>query len=207
MRPMGTERPTQPEFAGAVLIGGTSRRMGADKALLASPETGGLSLLRLAADALDGAGARQVIAVGRSTASPTFEGIRTVPDIRAGEGPLGGVVTAMSELDGPDLTHVVVLACDLLAPSSTSIRTLLEAAAEHPEHVVVPLVDSQREWLHACWPLSLKVGLEQAFESGIRAPRDLPDVLPVVDVAGIDPATTRDADSPEDLPWTVPGRG
>ncbi len=116
-------------------------------------------------------------------------------------------MTAMSELDGADLTHVVVLACDLLAPSSISIRVLLAEAAEHPGHVVVPLVDSQHEWLHACWPLSLKVRLEQAFESGVRAPRSLPDLVPVEEVTGIDPATTRDADTPEDLPWTVPGGG
>ncbi|HJL90365.1 MAG TPA: molybdenum cofactor guanylyltransferase [Acidimicrobiales bacterium] len=201
------ERPAQLEFAGAVLIGGTSRRMGTDKAFLASHETGGLSLLRLAADALHAAGAREVIAVGRSETSLSAEDFRIVPDLWAGEGPLGGVVTAMSELDGADLTHVVVLACDLLAPSSISIRVLLAEAAEHPGHVVVPLVDSQHEWLHACWPLSLKVRLEQAFESGVRAPRSLPDLVPVEEVTGIDPATTRDADTPEDLPWTVPGSG
>jgi len=201
------EHSGQPDFAGAVLIGGTSRRMGTDKALLASVETGGLSLLRLAADALHGAGAREVIAVGRSETSLSAEDLRVIPDLWAGEGPLGGVVTAMSELDGADLTHVVVLACDLLAPSSTSIRLLLKAAAEHPDHVVVPLVASQHEWLHACWPLLLKDRLEEAFESGVRAPRSLPDLVPVLEVAGIDPATTRDADVPGDLPWTVSDRG
>jgi hypothetical protein len=53
----------------------------------------------------------------------------------------------------------------------------------------------------------LKDRLEKAFESGVRAPRSLPDLVPVMEVAGIDPATTRDADVPGDLPWTVSDRG
>ncbi|HJL82601.1 MAG TPA: molybdenum cofactor guanylyltransferase [Acidimicrobiales bacterium] len=192
-----------PEFVGAVLIGGSSRRMGTDKALLASAETGGLSLLRLAAGALNGAGAREVVAVGRSDTSLSGEGLRVIPDLWEGEGPLGGIVTAMSELDSDEINHIVVLACDLLAPSSASIRALLARAAKKPDHVVVPLVDGQHEWLHACWPLSLKPLLEAAFEDGLRAPRSLPDDIPVEEVTGIDPATTRDADTPGDLPWRL----
>jgi|TARA_B100000959_G_scaffold284295_1_gene355504 molybdopterin-guanine dinucleotide biosynthesis protein A len=178
--------------------------MGSDKALLASVETGGVSLLGLAANALNVAGAREVVAIGRSDDSLSGQGLRVVPDRWEGEGPLGGIVTAMEAFDGSGLTHVVVLACDFIAPSAISIQMLMDAATEEPEHLVVPVVNGQYEWLHACWPLSLRQQVLSAFNRGVRAPRDLASEVPVRQVNGIDPESTRDVDTPDDLPWTVP---
>ena len=191
-------------FAGAVLTGGASRRMGADKALLTPGGAGGVPLVRLAAVALDAAGARSVVAVGGDAVSLALEGLHVVEDSWPGAGPLGGIITAMASVDEAAVTHVVVLACDLVAPSAESVRRLVASAATVPETVAVPVVEREPQWLHACWPLSLKAHLEAAFREGVRAPRRLLPGMAVHPVPGLDPATLHDADSPGELPWADP---
>src|SRR5687768_5401850 len=117
-RPAGAARPPtagrselaeRPPFAGAVLTGGASRRMGADKALV---EGDGLAMARRAADALWAAGATEVMAVGGDAQALGRLSLEVVRDLHPGEGPLGGILTALAATD-EDV--VVVLACDLVA--------------------------------------------------------------------------------------------
>lgn len=84
--------PAVPPFAGAVLCGGASRRMGRDKALI---PVDGRTLAGRVADALDAAGASPVVAVGGDLAALRAEGLTAVPDAMPGAGPLAGIVTAL----------------------------------------------------------------------------------------------------------------
>jgi molybdopterin-guanine dinucleotide biosynthesis protein A len=79
-----------------------------------------------------------------------------------------------------------------------SVGALLDAVGEVPA-VIVPVLEGRRQWMHACWPVSAMVLLEGAFAAGERAPRRALGDLPVVEVAGLDPLSLRDVDSPEDL--------
>ena len=94
-------------FAGAVLAGGASRRMGSDKAFA---EVGGRPLVARAADTLARAGADPVAVVGGDAAGLARLGLHRVPDRWPGEGPLGGLITALDTSPRP---VTVIVACDL----------------------------------------------------------------------------------------------
>ena len=94
-------------FTGAVLTGGASRRMGRDKALL---DVGGVPLALRVASVLGAAGAARVLAVGGDGHALRALGLEWCPDDHPGEGPLGGILTAL----GSASTDVVaVVATDL----------------------------------------------------------------------------------------------
>lgn len=195
-----------PRFAGAVLCGGASRRMGTDKALL---ELEGRALARRVADALEQAGAVPVVGVGGDLRRLRDRGLDVVPDDHPGAGPLGGVLTALRVLGEADV--VVVLACDLLHPSPIAIRavvdplvappTALTAPADadrdsSPPDVAVPVVDGHPQFHHAAWRTAAAPALRSQFDAGERAVRRAAAQLRVALVEHVDPAALADADDP-----------
>ena len=118
---------TLPRFAGAVLTGGASRRMGTDKALV---EVDGMAMAGRVAGALASAGGQPVIAVGGDADRLADLGLAVTPDRWPGEGPLGGLVTALGALADPAVPIVVVAACDLPALTSSVVAALVAALAE-----------------------------------------------------------------------------
>ena len=96
--------------------------MGTDKALLV---VDGQPLAVIVADALRTAGADRVVAVGGDLDGLRALGLDAVPDLHAGEGPLGGILTA---LDATTEDVVVVLACDLPGADPVAITTVVDAA-------------------------------------------------------------------------------
>src|SRR4029078_6965520 len=101
-------------FTGAVLCGGRSSRMGTDKAQI---RIDGVPMAIRVGGCLLEAGADRILAIGAAT---TPLGQVGVPDRWPGEGPVGGVITAL----GVAGTDVAVLACDLLAPSVAAVRAV-----------------------------------------------------------------------------------
>ena len=173
-----------PRFSGAVLTGGVSRRMGRDKALL---RVGGRPLAGVVADALSGAGAEQVVAIGGDRSGLVAAGLTVVDDAHPGEGPLGGILTAIGRLAGPGLP-VVVLACDLPAADPGNVAAVV----------------GRRQWMHACWSASAGQLLAASFEAGERATwraaeESVANGLRIVEVAGPSPDGFRDVDQPSDL--------
>lgn len=194
-------------FAGAVLTGGASRRMGSDKALLA---VDGRPLAVVAADALRMAGAVGVVAVGGDERGLRTAGLDWVADDAPGEGPLGGVLSALAAFD--DVPVMAVLACDLPAASPENVDAVVAAVADHVgvPAVAVPVLPRSgggwhREWLHAAWTAESRPVLASAWEAGERAPRRAGTGLHVVEVEVPDPDALADADRPGDLPGG-PGR-
>jgi molybdopterin-guanine dinucleotide biosynthesis protein A len=186
-----------PPFAGAVLAGGASRRMGVDKATI---RLDGRALVARVVDALAAAGAVEVAVVGGDRDAMNALGLRPVPDRWPGAGPLGALVTALGG-DGPD--PVVVLACDLLAPDSDAIRRVAEALDAAPEaDAAIPDVGGRRQWLHGAWRRRGGGPLESAFVAGERAIHRAVAAsgLSVVSVGGIDDTAVADADTVTDLP-------
>ena len=184
---------------GAVLAGGSSRRMGRDKAFL---EVRGVPLVATVSGVLETVVGNGVVVVGGDGEGIRGLGLQSVPDLHPGDGPLGGILTALRHLGGR-CDHVVVLSCDLPGVSGASIGALIGAIGEVPA-VVVPVLEGRRQWMHACWPVSATGLLERAFAAGERAPRRALGDLPVLEVAGLDPLSLRDVDSPGDLDESGP---
>ena len=177
-----------PRFAGAVLTGGASRRMGTDKALL---EVDGVAMAVRAAGALRAAGASRVVAVGGDAEALDALGLEVVPDDHPGEGPLGGILTALAAVEDE---VVVVLACDLPDPDPHAVRRVVEALDDGD--VAAP----PGELLHAAYHRRAEAHLAAAFAAGERAPRRAVEGLRVVDVQGLPAGALADADTPDDLP-------
>lgn len=182
----------QAVFDGVVLAGGASRRMGTDKALI---EIDGVPMVTIAVDALREAGARDVWVVGGDRAAIEGLGHRWVADRHPGEGPLGGVITALA---GADADIVAILACDHIAAAAPAVRIVVGALGEGD--VAVPVVDGRPQTLHAAWRRAALGRLAAVFEAGGRAVRDGLAVLDVVQILDGDPCWFADADTPADLP-------
>ncbi len=182
-------------LAGAVLAGGASHRMGRPKAFV---EIAGQPMVVRVAAALTEAGAEPVVVIGGDSGRIESLLLRSEPDRFPGEGPLGGIVTALQVCSGAEA--IAVVSCDLIAPSSIEIRTLVSELGG--DDVVVPVVQDQPQWIHAVWSPRARAALEAAFTEGIRAPRNAVDSLSVrrVDVVGSRATAYADADTPADLP-------
>lgn len=156
-------------FAGVVLAGGRSKRMGRDKALV---PVAGVAMAERVADALRGAGCDPVAAVGGDADRLAEAGLVTVPDLFPGEGPVGGIITAMRwHPHGP----VVVVACDLPMLAPSDLLTLFDAAVDATEHrrpsdVDVIVASTGRiEPLCAVWFPGALDTMQAAFDGGERA--------------------------------------
>ena len=183
------------DFAGAVLTGGASTRMGRDKALL---PVGGVPLAVRVAAALTAAGADPVVAIGGDLEGLRAAGLTAVADPRQGDGPLAGIAVAL-ELG----EIVVVLACDLLDVSPLAVRAVVDALAAAPAaSVAVPVVDGKLEPLHAAWRASARPVIEAALDRGERAVRGVFDALGAARVEGLNPSWFTNVNEPADLGQT-----
>ena len=143
---------------GAVLCGGASTRMGVDKATM---RVGGVAMARRVADALIDAGCTKVVAIGGNATELARLGLDRIDDEFPGEGPLGGVLTALA-LGSP----AVVVACDLPNLRAQTIAELVLALGEHD----AAIARSDRiEPLCAVWSAAATPLLRARFEAGERA--------------------------------------
>lgn len=181
-----------PRFSGAVLAGGASRRMGQDKALV---EVGGRKLVEIAVTALEDAGATETFVVGGDAGALGRLGLRWVADEFPGEGPLGGILTALDTAREP---VVAVLACDHLGTGAPAVGAIVGALGE--SDVAIPVVEGRRQTLHAAWQRDVRAHIRQRFAAGVRAVHDALDGLAVVELLDGDPCWYRDADTQADLP-------
>lgn len=175
--------------------------MGCDKALMV---VDGQLLAVTAAQALISAGASTVVAVGGDIGRLAEAGLEVVPDIHPGEGPLGGIITALGyfkDSAGP----VAVLSCDLPSADPRNVNAVVGAVAgSRLPKVGVPLVGGRRQWMHSCWTSATRSSLEGAFQNGERATWRAAEAasthgLMIVEVAGPIAAGFRDVDCPADL--------
>jgi molybdopterin-guanine dinucleotide biosynthesis protein A len=182
-------------FSAAVLTGGASRRMGRDKAVGVAVD--GRPLARRVADALEAAGADEVLAVGGDMNALAALGLRAHADDHPGDGPLGGILTAIRTARH-DI--VVVVACDLPWLDAATVAALVHALGAHPGAAVALARTDRREPLCATWRGSRAAPvLAERFAAGERAPRRALDWLDVVEV-DVDPAVLRNTNTPADLP-------
>jgi molybdopterin-guanine dinucleotide biosynthesis protein A len=182
------------EWCGAVLAGGRSTRMGRDKALLT---VDGVGMAVRVARVLAEAGAAEVRCIGGDADALGALGLTVVADEHPGEGPLGGLLTA---LGATQLPFVVAAPCDLVAPGSDVARAVLDALLGSPDaDAAIPVVGGVRQPLDGAYRRSCLSALRAVFDSGERSVKRALDALTVVEVTTVRAAALADADTPEDL--------
>jgi molybdenum cofactor guanylyltransferase len=148
-----------------ILAGGESRRFGRDKALV---EVGGLPMLGRMIALLQGV-AKNVKVVGAPEKYAPFER-EMVCDRWPGEGPLGGIITALEDAArgvAPSDWNLIA-SCDMPFLTSEWLAYLCERAAKTEAQVVVPHSMHGPEPLCACYRTDAAGALRAAFESGVR---------------------------------------
>lgn len=177
-----------------MLCGGRSSRMGTDKSLLAYE---GVPMARRAADVLLAAGCDEVIAIGGDVDALGALGLSVVADGWPGEGPVGGVLTALRAR--PAATHVVVMACDLPRMTPATVRSLIAALEDAPEAVVAAARTDRLEPMCAVWRPSASPALEDALTTGERRLHAVIGTLDAVQVP-VPSADLANINAPGDLP-------
>ena len=177
-------------FAGAVLVGGRSSRMGSDTAL--GPVHGVPMALRVI-DCLRAAGAEPVFSVGG-----TDRGL-AVPhraDEQPDQGPLGGLLSALVHARGIGSECLVALACDLAFLDPETVLRLVVSL----EGVDVAFARTdRRQPLCAAWRVGpAHHSLALAFASGERAIHRAVGQLRVIDV-DVDATSVVNINTPADV--------
>jgi molybdopterin-guanine dinucleotide biosynthesis protein A len=172
--------------------------MGRDKALV---EIDGRPMITRVVEAAKAARADPVAVVGhhRPTELPAGLDAVVVADGHPGEGPLGGVVTALEWSPAP---VCLVLACDLPRLDPADLRRLVEALDADPDATVAALSGPRGpEPLVAAWRTTAVAALRAAFDGGERAPHRMLATLAggCVTISATDPARLLNVNTAEDL--------
>ncbi|MHB0875824.1 MAG: molybdenum cofactor guanylyltransferase [Anaerolineae bacterium] len=143
---------------GAVLAGGRSLRMGADKARLC---VGGRPLIGWAIAALRTVVPR-VYCVGGDRLLAASLSVPYVPDLVAGAGPLGGIHSALQALS----SDVLVIGCDMPLVQPEMLDLII--AGDDSADAVVPVNGGEYEPLLALYRQSCVPAIEGSLAGGRR---------------------------------------
>jgi molybdopterin-guanine dinucleotide biosynthesis protein A len=157
--------------AGYVLAGGQSRRMGRDKALLVEA---GLPLVVRMASAVEAAAGNCVVVAPAGR----YEGLGlpVLADVWPGEGPLGGILTA---LEASAAEFNLIVAVDMPFLDSAFLELMLQEARRGRETIVPVHDDGEVEPLCGVYHSSGLPGLRCFFGAGGRRVKDSLREIPV----------------------------
>lgn len=170
--------------------------MGRDKALL---ELDGRPLVEHVARRCAAAGADPIRLIGGDATALGAVGHAVVADLHPGEGPLGGLCTALHGLAQDALEFVVAVDLPDLEPEV--IKATADALRASPgADVAVPVqADGRPQPLHAMWRGRAADCVAATFASGARSVRAALDAVVVVAVPGFADGAFADLDTPDDL--------
>ena len=179
-----------PVFSVAILIGGDSSRMGSDKATF---EVDGVAMSNRVAEAARDAGASEILLIGGTQARAKKLDGTWKKDGFPGEGPLGGVITALKTAENDS---VVVLSCDMPFITGAVIASLVRGLDD--AQASVGRTD-RLNWLCAAW--SKQECLDTLLSVWKRKERAVHRAAVLLDVAEVPvPAVAvRNINSPQDL--------
>jgi len=153
--------------AGYVLAGGASSRFGSDKALAqVAGETVLQRMVRLLGEVAD--------SVGVVTTGDRYPGFREkiVADRWPGEGPLGGVITALYAAKEDDCAWNVIVSCDMPFLTREWLSYMVSRALSSKVDILFPRSASGDEPLCGCWRTAALPQLQTAFDERIRKVTD-----------------------------------
>jgi len=147
------------------LAGGGSTRFGRDKALV---KVGGMPMLKRMIEVVRSV-TRQMKIVATPGKYDAF-GVEIVEDRWPGEGPLGGIITALEDAarsTAPPEWNLI-LSCDMPFLTGEWLAFLGERAVKSKAQVVFAHSASGPEPLCACWRTDAAAELRRGFERGVR---------------------------------------
>ena len=150
---------------GYVMAGGASSRFGSDKALAT---LGGQTMLeRICGLVREVTGGVSVVA---SLSSYTGVEARMVRDRWPGEGPLGGIITALEDARSgvPRTKNCLIVSCDMPFLTAEWLQYLSAFATHSAAQIVVPRSTQGLEPLCACWCAGAAEALHGLFHNGVR---------------------------------------
>ena len=179
-------------FSAAVLAGGKSVRMGADKAGLPFM---GMTLASYQAEKLKALGMHDLMISGWEQ---EMQGARYVPDELPSRGPLGGIHAC---LGAAEHEAVLFLSVDVPLVPAEALRALLDA---HTGGVTLLSVDGAPQPLIGVYDRSLRSAAEEILKCDYTAVRRLFEICPprLVPYMGR-PELLRNCNMPEDYEWLV----
>ena len=192
-----TDKTTEAMTAGYVLAGGGSTRFGSDKALV---NVGGTPMLARMIVLL------QVVTGDARIVGPPEKyagsGIAVVPDRWPGEGPLGGIITALENTAtrDPRCQWNLIVGCDMPFLTRDWLSYLRERAAKCTARVLLPHSASGPEPLCACYRTDAAERLRAVFEAGVRK---ITDALKQVKTEVLDEREGKRFDSAGRLFWNM----
>ena len=184
-------------IAGYVLAGGGSTRFGRDKAFV---EIGGKPMLARMIELLQSV-TKQVKVVGAPEKYADFA-VAIVADRWPGEGPLGGIITALEDAvkSAERGEWNLIVSCDMPFLTEAWLKFLGKRAAESSAQVVLPHSTSGPEPLCACWRTDGADALRSGFE---RRVRKMTDGIALLRAEVLDAADWKRFDSAGRLFWNM----
>lgn len=160
-----TAGKNEAEVAGYILAGGGSTRFGRDKALV---EFDGQPMLARMMKLM-----RSVTKDLKLVATPEKYaefGAQLVADGWPGQGPLGGIITALEDAakSPADSRWNLIVSCDMPFLTREWLVFVSERAAKSNAQVVFPHSAFGPEPLCACWRTGAAAKLRSGFEHGVR---------------------------------------
>ncbi|MEI6232415.1 MAG: molybdenum cofactor guanylyltransferase [Planctomycetota bacterium] len=153
-----------------ILAGGKSSRFGSDKA---RADVNGEPLLKRIARVLAPVASR-VSVVADCPGKYDDLGLRTLSDVRPGLGPIGGLLTALSDLDAPG--WLLLCSCDFVAMNAAWVETL--ASARAPDIQAIAFKGERIEPLFALYHSSLLHAIERRIDAGELSPSQVIQSVP-----------------------------
>jgi molybdenum cofactor guanylyltransferase len=183
---------------GVVLAGGASRRFGRDKALV--DFNGEPSIARLCR-VLQIATSAPVRIIG-DTEKYKRTGFECIADRWPGEGPLGGIITALDAgSDSNDSrSWSLIIGCDMPFLTVEWLQHLATRAVASKAEVVVPESNYGLEPLCACWRSSAAPTLTRVFDEGVRR---VTEAMKHVSMEVLDAADWKRFDNFDRLFWNM----
>jgi molybdopterin-guanine dinucleotide biosynthesis protein A len=160
---------------GFVQAGGGSTRFGTDKALA---RLGNKTMLQRTGELLASVcdDVTVVAAAGKYADAPW----PVIADRWPGEGPLGGILTALhhvsdaglvektQDAEGDSCPFALILSCDMPFLTAEFLRFLTDRALASEAAIIVPEVGGRLEPLCACWCSGARTAVQAAFDAGGR---------------------------------------
>ncbi len=180
-------------MTGAILAGGMSRRMGANKALI---KLNGETIIERTVRLFKGIFDETLIIANEPF---LYEGLSTriCADIHEGAGSLGGIYTAIFHSKGP---HVFVAACDMPFLDRNAVLKVIENPATD---AVIPFIQGRFHPMHALYSRGCMSRIEALIKEKdlrlssliekIRVRRLIEDDFPAIDiVASVENINTKE---------------
>jgi molybdopterin-guanine dinucleotide biosynthesis protein A len=194
-------------FHGFVQAGGGSTRFGTDKALV---RLDGKTMLQRTGELLASVchDVTIVAAAGKYADAPW----PVIADRWPGQGPLGGILTALHHLGEADAAdksrHVeydpcpfaLILSCDMPFLTVEFLRFLTDRALSSEAAIIVPEASRRLEPLCACWCSASAAAIQAAFDAGGRK---VTEAMKHVSMEVLDEADWKRFDSDGRLFWNM----